>query len=53
LISNGAPAPEDFFMRLIFVGMLASVLSILAIKYVNNDLGGGVPLTTPTAAVSL
>ncbi|TCM59023.1 hypothetical protein C8J36_101935 [Rhizobium sp. PP-F2F-G48] len=40
-------------MRMIFVGMLASVLSILVIKYANNDLGNGVPMTTVGAASSL
>jgi hypothetical protein len=38
---------------MIFVGMLASILSILVIKYVNNDLGNGVPMTTPDAVSSL
>ncbi|CZT35211.1 hypothetical protein GA0004734_00022230 [Rhizobium sp. 9140] len=40
-------------MRMIFVGMLASVLSILVIKYANNDLGNSVLLTTVGAASSL
>ncbi|SEK64067.1 hypothetical protein [Xaviernesmea oryzae] len=40
-------------MRIIFAVMLASVLSILAVKFANNDLGQGVPLATPATAASM
>lgn len=40
-------------MRIIFVGMLASILSILVIKYANNDLGNSVPLAAVGAVSSL
>ncbi|MEA3534877.1 hypothetical protein [Rhizobium sp. CC-YZS058] len=40
-------------MRFIFVGMIVSVLSILALKYANNDIGQAVPLMNPQAVSSL
>ncbi len=35
-------------MRFIFILLVASVLSILAIKYANNSLGGGELMASPT-----
>ncbi|CDN47951.1 hypothetical protein [Neorhizobium galegae] len=35
-------------MRIIFIVMIASVLSILAFKYADQSLGGGDILASPT-----
>ena len=40
-------------MRPIFVLLLVSILSILAVKYANNSLGDDVPLATPATAANL
>ncbi|MDH4440297.1 MAG: hypothetical protein QE284_07910 [Rhizobium sp.] len=37
-------------MRIIFVLLVASVLSILAFKYSNNSLGGGELMASPMEA---
>lgn len=36
---SGFLCPKEFRMRIIFVVMLASVLSILAFKYVDRSIG--------------
>lgn len=40
-------------MRAIFIVLICSVLSILAVKYLNNGLNQSVPLATPATAASL
>jgi hypothetical protein len=38
--------------RAMVVLIVASILSIVAVKFFNNELGGDVPLTTPAAAAT-
>lgn len=40
-------------MRPIFILLLCSVLSILAVKYSNNSMSSGVPMVTPETAASV
>lgn len=40
-----------FTMRAVVVLIIGSILSILAIKYVNNDLNKTVPMMDPTVAL--
>ncbi|WP_280950591.1 hypothetical protein [Pararhizobium arenae] len=39
-------------MRSIFIVLLGSVLSILAVKYANNTLANDVPMATPENAAT-
>jgi hypothetical protein len=40
--------PKEFLMRMIFVLLVASVLSILAFKYSDSSIGGDQILASPT-----
>ncbi|WP_280950745.1 hypothetical protein [Pararhizobium antarcticum] len=40
-------------MRIMFGVLLGSVLSILAVKYVEHDMDGGVPMATPANAAEI
>jgi hypothetical protein len=43
----GLWGPKEFHMRIIFVVMLASVLSILAFKYVDRSIGESDLMASP------
>jgi len=40
-------------MRIVFVVLLGSVLSILAVKYAEHDMADGVPMATPANAAEV
>jgi hypothetical protein len=44
---------QMMMMRIVFVVILGSVLSILVVKYVEHDMQDGVPMATPANAAEV